>query len=91
MCFRDSYVYKNVFFVILFMKVMSGRLKCIVLSVSMLRLQYSLKLSFSINIIIIIIIIIIIDKNKSFVWHQNSLKHHEGTPKKIINTKKLVA
>ena len=38
---------KNVFFVILFMKVRSGRLESIVLSVSMLRLQYSLKLSFS--------------------------------------------
>jgi hypothetical protein len=38
---------KKVFFVFLFMKVMSGRLEDIVLSVSMLRLQYSLKLSFS--------------------------------------------
>jgi hypothetical protein len=38
---------KKVFFVFLFMKVMSGRLKGIVLSVSVLRLQYSLKLSFS--------------------------------------------
>jgi len=41
---------KRVFFVFLFIKVMSGRLKCIVLSVSMLRFQYSLKF-----IIIIII------------------------------------
>jgi len=38
---------KRVFFVFLFIKVMSGRLKCIVLSVSMLRFQYSLKFSFS--------------------------------------------
>ena len=38
---------KNVFFVFLFIKVMSGRLKDIVLSVSMLRFQYSLKFSFS--------------------------------------------
>jgi hypothetical protein len=38
---------RNVFFVVLFMKVMSGRLEGIVLSVIMLRFQYSLKLSFS--------------------------------------------
>ena len=38
---------KKVFFVFLFMKVMSGRLEGIVLSVIMLRFQYSLKLSFS--------------------------------------------
>jgi len=38
---------EKVFFVFLFVKVMSGRLKVIVLSVSMLRFQYSLKLSFS--------------------------------------------
>ena len=38
---------KNVFFVFLFVKVMSGRLKGVVLSVSMLRFRYSLKLSFS--------------------------------------------
>jgi hypothetical protein len=38
---------KNVFFVFLFIKVMSGQLKCTVLSVSMLRFQYSLKFSFS--------------------------------------------
>jgi len=38
---------KNVFFVFLFIKIMSGRLKCIVLSISMLRFQYSLKFSFS--------------------------------------------
>jgi len=37
---------KKVFFVLLFIKVMSGRLKGIVLSVSMLRFQYSLKFSF---------------------------------------------
>ena len=36
---------KKVFFVFLFIKVMSGRLKSIVLSVSMLRFQYSLKFS----------------------------------------------
>jgi len=46
MCIRDSYVYKKVFFVFLFMKVMSGRLNSIVLSVNTLRFQYSLKLSF---------------------------------------------
>jgi hypothetical protein len=38
---------KKVFFVFLFMRVTSGRLEGIVLSVIMLRLQYSLKLSFS--------------------------------------------
>ena len=38
---------KKVFFVFLFIKVMSVRLKGIVLSVSMLRFQYSLKFSFS--------------------------------------------
>jgi hypothetical protein len=38
---------KKVFFVFLLMDVISGRLKSIVLSVSMLRFQYSLKLSFS--------------------------------------------
>jgi len=38
---------KKVFFVFLFIKVMSGRLKGIVLSVNMLRFQYSLKFSFS--------------------------------------------
>jgi hypothetical protein len=37
---------KKVLFVFLFIKVMSGRLKGIVLSVSMLRFQYSLKFSF---------------------------------------------
>jgi hypothetical protein len=34
---------RKVFFVVLFMKVMSGRLEGIVLSVIMLRFQYSLK------------------------------------------------
>jgi len=38
---------KEVFFVFLFIKVMSGRLKGIVLSVSMLQFQYSLRFSFS--------------------------------------------
>jgi len=38
---------KKVFFVFLFIKVMSGRLKGNVLSVSMLRFQYGLKFSFS--------------------------------------------
>jgi len=38
---------KKVFFVFLFIKVMSGRLKGIVLSVSMLRFLYSLKFSLS--------------------------------------------
>jgi len=58
---------KKVFFVFLLLNVISGRLKGIVLSVSVLRFQYSLKLSFSstlagvcLFIIIIIIIIIII-------------------------------
>ena len=40
---------KMVFFVFLFINFMSGRLKVFVLSVSMLRLQYSLKFSFSIT------------------------------------------
>jgi len=38
---------KKVFFVFLFIKVTAGRLKGIVLSVSMLRSQHSLKFSFS--------------------------------------------
>ena len=38
---------KKVFFIFLFIKVMSGRLQGTVLSVSMLRLHYSLKFSFS--------------------------------------------
>jgi hypothetical protein len=37
---------KKAFFVFLFIEVISGRLKGIVLSVSMLRFQYSLKFSF---------------------------------------------
>jgi len=41
---------KMVFFVLLSIKVMSGRLKGIVLSVSVLRFQYSLKFSFSITL-----------------------------------------
>jgi len=41
---------RKVFFVFLFIKVMSGRLKDIALSVSMLRFQYSLKFSFSITL-----------------------------------------
>jgi hypothetical protein len=47
MCIWDSYVYQNVLFVFLFMNVISGRLKVIILSVSMLLFQNSLKLSFS--------------------------------------------
>ena len=38
---------KKIFFVLLFIKAMSGRLKGIVFSVSMLRFQYSFKFSFS--------------------------------------------
>jgi hypothetical protein len=38
---------RKAFFVFLFMRVMSGRLEGTVLSVIMLRFQYSLKLSFS--------------------------------------------
>jgi len=38
---------KKVFFGFLFMRVISGQLEGIVLSVLMLRFQYSLKLSFS--------------------------------------------
>ena len=45
--FGTAMFIKKVFFVFLFTKVMSGQLKCIVLSVSMLRFQYSLKFSFS--------------------------------------------
>jgi hypothetical protein len=56
---------RKVFFVFLFMKVMSGQLEDIGLSIIMLRFQYSLKLSFSIIIIIIIIIIITLAKTDS--------------------------
>jgi len=45
--FGTAMTIKKVFFVFLFIKVMSGLLKGIVLSVSMLRFQYSLKFSFS--------------------------------------------
>ena len=45
--FETAMPIRKVFFVFLFMKVMSGLLKAIVLSVSMLRFQYSWKLSFS--------------------------------------------
>jgi hypothetical protein len=38
---------RKVFFVFLFVRVMSGRLKGILLSVIMLQFQYSLKLPFS--------------------------------------------
>ena len=38
---------KKVLFVFLFIKVTSGRLKCIFFSVSMLRFRYNLKFSFS--------------------------------------------
>jgi hypothetical protein len=38
---------RKVYFVFLFVKVMSGRLEGIVLSIILLRFQYSLKLSFS--------------------------------------------
>jgi succinate dehydrogenase/fumarate reductase cytochrome b subunit len=38
---------KKVFIVVLFMRVMSGRLEGIVLSIIVLRFQYSLKVSFS--------------------------------------------
>jgi hypothetical protein len=46
-CVRESYVYQKGVLCFLFMKVMSGRLEGIALSVIMLRFQYSLKLSFS--------------------------------------------
>jgi hypothetical protein len=45
--FRTAVSIKKVFFVFLFMRVMSGRLEGLVLSVIMLRFQYSLELSFS--------------------------------------------
>jgi len=45
--FGSAMSIKKVFFVLLFIKVMSGRLKCYVLSVSMPRSQYSWKFSFS--------------------------------------------
>jgi hypothetical protein len=47
MCIWDSYVYQKGVLLFLFMKIMSGRLEGIALSVVMLRFQYSLKLSFS--------------------------------------------
>jgi len=58
--FGTAMYIKKTFFVFLFIKVMSGRLKSIVLSLSMLRFQYSLKFSLRNSIIIIIIIINII-------------------------------
>ena len=45
--FGTAMFIKKVFLVFLFIKVLSGRLKFIVLSVSMLRFQYNLKFSFS--------------------------------------------
>jgi len=50
MCIWDSYVYQKGVLFFSFIKVMSGRLKGIALSVSMLRFQYSLKFSFSITL-----------------------------------------
>ena len=47
MCIPDNYVYQIGALCFLFAKVMSGQLAGIVLSVIMLRFQYSLKLSFS--------------------------------------------
>ena len=49
MCILDSYVYQ-IGGLFLFVKVTSGQLAGIVLSVIMLRFQYSLKLSFSITL-----------------------------------------
>jgi ABC-type dipeptide/oligopeptide/nickel transport system permease component len=46
---------RKVFFVFLFVRVMSGRLKSIVLSVIMLRFQYSLKLSFSSTLLLLLL------------------------------------
>jgi len=51
---------KELFFVFLFIKAMSGRLKGIVLSVSMLRFQYSLKFPFSITLAVVVVVVIII-------------------------------
>jgi general stress protein CsbA len=51
---------RKVFFVVLFTKVMSGRLEGIVLSVIMLRSQYSLKFSFSSTLAGVCIIIIVV-------------------------------
>ena len=72
---------KKVLFVFLFIKVMSGQLKGIVLSVSMLRFQYRLKISFSSTyyyyyyyyyyyspVLIIIIIIIISFMQGSYTY-----------------------
>jgi len=52
LCFHIAHIgtamsIKKVFFVFLYIKVMSGRLKGTVLSVSMLLFQYSLKFSYS--------------------------------------------
>ena len=47
MCVGTAMSIRKAFFVVLFMKVMSGLLEGIVLSVIMLRFQYSLKFSFS--------------------------------------------
>ena len=55
--FGTAMAVKKVFFVFLFMKIMSGRLNSIVLSLSMLRLILLLLL-----LLIIIIIIIIIQR-----------------------------
>jgi len=50
---------RKVFLVFLFMNVISGRLKGTVLSVSMLRFQYSLKLSFSSTLLLLLLLLLI--------------------------------
>jgi hypothetical protein len=58
MCIRDSYVYQKVFFVFLFMRVMSGRLEGIMLSVIMLPFQYSLKLSSPLLLLLLLLLLL---------------------------------
>ena len=61
--FGTAMYIKNVFFVFLFIKVMSGRLKGTVLSISMMRFKYSLKFSFSSTLLLLLLLLLLLFKN----------------------------
>jgi hypothetical protein len=61
--FETAMSIKKVFFVFLLMNVISGRLKFIDLSVSMLRFQYSLKLSFSSTLLLLLLLLLLLKLN----------------------------
>jgi len=84
---------EKVFFVFLFIKVMSGRLKGTVLSVSMLRFQYSLKFSFSSTLLLLLLFRspvtdqIFLRYNKSYIRNDlfdNTYHHRQYSNKKHV-------